>query len=625
MKKFICITLSLIFTALLFTGCGPVSDDDKDQQQEQDEILLLNTTEQTVNSLTAVDRLGREVPAISGSNDERYVGLFYFLWNGQERTKQMQIYDNTVLYEQLGDAFWDGTQIITSPPSQFHYWGEPLFGYYNAQDPWVLRRHLEMITMAGIDFLVFDATNQFTYNQVWQVLFPIMEEFSEQGFAIPKIVFYTNTESEQRVTQLYSQLYSQGLFKDLWFCPNGKPLIICANKAGCSEEIRNFFDFRSSQWPGTADYEDGFPWIDFNRPQKVYPKGGVTGGSIMSVSVSQHPGWPFSDSIQYKDVQAASGKTYYNENWGRGYTSEAGVNDPSKIDEGANFQEQWNNAIAADPSTVFVTGWNEWIAVKNFEDITVTTGVPSRVGIPDRRVFFVDTFNEEFSRDIEPMKGGYGDNYYLQMIENIRAYKGYTDGDFAKGQKLTIDTNGSVKQWEAVTSSFRDFVGDAVERNYVDAAGVSTYTDNSNRNDISEIRLAYDNDNIYILVSTAKDITAYEQGDLSWMNVLIGVDGSDAPAFENWQYVINRTPGDGTTSVEKSLGGYSFEKIGDAQYSVNGKYLQISIPKALLGIDDSFTLEIKVTDHITHPDDIMDYYVSGDSAPIGRFSYSWQV
>lgn len=106
-----------------------------------------------------------------------------------------------------------------------------------------------------------------------------------------KIAFYTNTESDQRVTQLYSQLYSKGLYKDLWFSPNGKPLIICANKAGCSKEIQNFFDFRSSQWPGTPDKEDGFPWIDFNRKQKVYPNGGAKGGSVMSVSVSQHPGW----------------------------------------------------------------------------------------------------------------------------------------------------------------------------------------------------------------------------------------------------------------------------------------------------------------------------------------------
>ena len=58
---------------------------------------------------------------------------------------------------------------------------------------------------------------------------------------------------------------------------------------------------------------------------------------------------------------------------------------------------------------------------------------------------------------------------------------------------------------------------------------------------------------------------------------------------------------------------------------MNGKYLQIAIPKTLLGLNDSFTLKVKVTDHITHPEDIMDYYVSGDSAPIGRLSYKWKV
>ncbi len=624
MKKIISLLCSVVMMLSLFAGCKPAESDPQPGPQE-DEILLLNTCEQTINSLTATDALGRTVPSVSGTDNERYVGLFYFLWNGQERTKQTNIYDATKLMEELGDEFWDGTEILSSPPNQFHYWGEPLFGYYNAQDPYVLRRHMEMITMAGIDFLVFDATNQFTYNQVWQVLFPIMEEFAAQGFDVPKIMFYTNTESEQRVTQLYSQLYEKGLYKDLWFCPNGKPLIICANKAGCSEEIRNFFDFRSSQWPGTPDKEDGFPWIDFNRSQKVYPKGGVTGGTIMSVSVSQHPGWPFSDSIQYKDVTAASGGTYYNENWGRGYTSEAGVNDPSKIDEGANFQEQWNNALREDPSTVFVTGWNEWIAVKFYEDITVTTGVPSRLNLPDRRVFFVDTINEEFSRDIEPMKGGYGDNYYLQMIQNIRAYKGTGEGETVSGQKLTIDVNGTVKQWESVQTSFRDFVGDAVVRNYVDAAGINTYTDNSARNDISEIRLAYDAENLYIMVSTAENITAYEEGDLTWMNVMLGVEGATGEAFEGFQYVINRSPDGEKTSVEKCVGGYSFETIGQADYSVNGKYLQIAIPKTLLGLNDSFTLKVKVTDHIMHPEDIMDYYVSGDSAPIGRLSYKWKV
>ena len=37
---------------------------------------------------------------------------------------------------------------------------------------------------------------------------------------------------------------------------------------------------------------------------------------------------------------------------------------------------------------------------------------------------FPDEFSQEGSRDIEPMKGGHGDNYYYQMAANIRRFKG---------------------------------------------------------------------------------------------------------------------------------------------------------------------------------------------------------
>lgn len=626
MKRFLSLLLFGVLALLPCLGCGGGEGDNggdggNEGEEAKEEILLLDTCNQTVLNLSGTDSLGRAISPATGNRD-RLVGMFYFTWNGQERKKQYEIYDNTKLMAELGDEFWADYGTFESPADQFHYWGEPLFGYYNAMDPWVLCRHMEMLTMAGIDFLVFDATNQFIYSQVWNVLFPIMEEFQEQGFAVPKIMFYTNTDSPNRIEQLYIELYQPGKFKDLWFMPNGKPLVISADKAGSSKEIRDFFEFRTSQWPGMPESEDGFPWIDFNRPQKVFAKGGPTGGSIMSVSVSQHPGWPFSDSVRYKDVSNGNGGTYYNDNWGRGYTAAEG-NNPDKVLEGANFQEQWNYALEADPSTVFVTGWNEWIAVKFYEDITITTGVTSRPNIPDRRVFFVDTVNMEFSRDIEPMKGGYGDNFYMQLIQNIRTYKGVS-GEIAAGQKLTIDINGDLKQWESVTSSFRDFVGDSVVRNYANAAETGTYTDNSARNDISEIRMAYDDDNLYILVTADKAITAHEADDLSWMNVLLGVQGIEASSFGDYQFVINRKPSNGTTSVERSTGGYNFETIGEAQMKVSGKYLQIAVTKSLLGITEGFTLLVKATDHITVPGDFMDYYVSGDSAPIGRLSYTFR-
>ena len=622
MKRLLSLLVAAIMSVCTLTACDCLEKRRNGTEDPVKEITLKDSEKQTVLSLSSTDALNRSFSPVNAFDDEKYVGMFYFLWQGQEPSKQTEIFDNTKLLASLGEDFWDGTLLNESMPNQYHYWGEPLFGYYNARDPWVIKRHLEMLTMAGVDFLVFDVTNQFVFRQVWSEFLPIAREFTAQGFPVPKITFYTNTDSNARVKELYNQLYSQNLYKELWFAPREKPLLIAKNVSSLPENIRNFFDFRSSQWPGESYKTDGFPWIDFSRDQHVYPKGGAKGGTIVSVSVSQHPGWPFSDSVQYKNVSSGGGGTYYNTNWGRGYTTANGANDPLKVAAGANFEEQWENAILNDPSTIFITGWNEWIAVKFFEDITVTTGVPTRPNIPNRRVFFVDTVNEEFSRDIEPMKGGYGDNYYLQTAANIRRYKGKT-GETVKGDKMTIDIFGSLAQWESVTSSFRDFVGDACERNFINAADTAVYTDNSNRNDISEIRLAHDDENLYVCVSAASDITEYVNGDKGWMNLFIGVEGSSGGKFGDFNFVINRSPKSGTTSVEKSLGGYNFQDVGSASYKVSGKYIMFSVPKSILGISSNFTLKVKATDNIKNPADFMDYYVSGDSAPIGRLSYTY--
>ena len=40
---------------------------------------------------------------------------------------------------------------------------------------------------------------------------------------------------------------------------------------------------------------------------------------------------------------------------------------------------------------------------------------------------FCDVYNEEYSRDIEPMKGGHGDTYYQWMCQYIKAYKAHEE------------------------------------------------------------------------------------------------------------------------------------------------------------------------------------------------------
>ena len=106
---------------------------------------------------------------------------------------------------------------------------------------------------------------------------------------------------------------------------------------------------------------------------------------------------------------------------------------------GRNFAEQWRRALEIDPAFVFVTNWNEWIAGR-----FSPANMPLHGTGP---VTFVDEFDAEFSRDIEPMKGGHGDNYYYQMVANIRRYKGARPIPPVEPRPIAID--GRFDDWAA--------------------------------------------------------------------------------------------------------------------------------------------------------------------------------
>lgn len=75
---------------------------------------------------------------------------------------------------------------------------------------------------------------------------------------------------------------------------------------------------------------------------------------------------------------------------------------------GIFMYSQWYNAFKNRPKVITITWWNEW-AAQRFEE--------------DGQNLFVDNYTQEYSRDIEPMEGGHGDQYYQWMKEYIRAYR----------------------------------------------------------------------------------------------------------------------------------------------------------------------------------------------------------
>ncbi len=599
--------------ALTGTGCGggntpPESDRVKDERG-------LTAEQYTLMNLTATDALGRSfLPMDEAKDGTRYVGVFYSLWLGQHQYMQSAVFDiNELLSTREGAAALHSTaDSELSRMGEFHFCGEPLFGYYNMRDPWVVMRHMEMLTMAGLDYLCIDATNASIYPEVCRVLFDTLTDLQNQGFDPPKVMFYTNSYSGTTVTKLYNEFFQTERYDHLWFAPYGKPLIagITENNNFASdqtkypeiygesatdfipEEIRGRFDIVESQWPNGDYNPDSIPWMSWSYPQHIH-----TGSKAISVSVAQHS--PRGINFSLQDPESSRGYDYttktVEENW----------------QAGRNFENEWQTVHDNEGlvENVLVTGWNEWMAVKQAD------------------ASFCDVYTSEYSRDIEPDSGAYGDNFYLQFIRNLREFK-YTEGRHYAYQRMTADFSDEsmLTQWDHVNAHYRDIAGDAMVRNYENAVGSEVYTDDSARNDITDVKVVHDAENLYFYVRTADDITAYESGDESWMNILIsaGSDFSGRNDFAGYNYLINRTPGEGVTSVERSKGGWSWESVGQGEYRVYGNVMLVSVPLEALGLtSDACYIQFKVADHVKNPGDIMSYYLYGDSAPIGRLSYAY--
>jgi hypothetical protein len=114
--------------------------------------------------------------------------------------------------------------------------------------------------------------------------------------------------------------------------------------------------------------------------------------------------------------------------------------------------------------------------------------------------------------------------------------------------------------------------------------------------------------------------------------------------WETFDYVLNKTAPSSTEAVlERFTGtGYETEVVGNVSYRVEGKYMQVAIPKNLLGLHGfDFTINFSWTDNVhdaadtgtqnesgewvysTFSGDILDFYTSGDAAPGMRFKYSY--
>jgi len=643
----------------LFQTVEPVYNSTGSAVAPEETVLESTEDKYTVKPDTWVftDGLGRESLTNEDVGDpktDKNVAIFYWDWHqnngastGYNIQKTIDAGNTSKLYksETLGSVA---------------YWNEPIYGYYTSSDQWVLRKQSELLANAGIDTIFLDYSNAMaTYRDSYISLYDEWSNAMESGVNTPKISYYLPMRDDsEKATQnmlklLYSDLYlgveKGSEYQKLWFYYEGKPMLIAKQADfqnptdNLMQEIKDFFTFRNPDENYTYAYSgiptDTWGWSSI-YPQTQYKASGTTNVEEMAVSPAQN----WNSSLQRKSFMNGldiRGRSYtYNT-----VSKESGA-EASKY--GYNLKEQFDHALKIDPEILYITGWNEWTVGR-----AEYTGNRDLLSSECNGYHFMDQYNDEYSRDIEPSKGELKDHYYYQVVNNIRKYKGVNAIEKAgAAKKIVLNSENSTlkEQWENVTPYFAAYQDNIQDRDSGGRVATITdgtttsdvyYKDQSGRNDIVCSQVARDMEYVYFNIECKDNITSPSSDDSLWMNLYIDSDQTNQ-GWETFDYVV-RNYGKSNAELLKftGTGNNSFDtvKVDNVSYELEGKYLTIKIPKASLELSGyDFTINFSCTDNV-HDDsdisgdnngqyenfsgDIMDFYISGDVAPGGRFKYSY--
>lgn len=368
---------------------------------------------------------------------------------------------------------------------------------------------------------------------------------------------------------------------------------------GRDDRIRRFFTFRKPQ----PDYFVGptgpgqWGWLEVYPQHPFFKTPGVP--EEVAVGVAQN---------------AVDGRLSVLSNprsRGRSFHGGTQPGPEGRDTSGRNFDEQWTRALAIDPAFVFVTGWNEWIAGRFGKDSPFYGSGP---------VTFVDEFDPEYSRDVEPMKGGHGDNYYYQMIANIRRYKGARPLPPVESRPIVAD--GRFDDWRAVLPEYRDTIGDPADRDHPGWGRGTRYVNKTGRNDLAAAKASLDDRDVHFYARTRDAITPADGP--GWMLLFIDADNDPKTGWLGYDVVVNRkAAGEGKALLERNVGGrYEWSDPREITCRVAGNELELSIPRPALGIKAlPATIDFKWADNIGQTGDWSDFTLNGDAAPNDRFNY----
>ncbi len=612
----------------------------------------------------------------------RVVGIFYITWHSDKNAKLKSPYnaDVTKILATDPNARLDAKNPLWA--YEYYHMSEPEMGYFLSKDEYVIRKDMSMLADAGVDVLIMDVTNAIRYWSEWDTIFTVMQKMKAEGNKVPQFCFWAYNGPVITVVQdLYDKIYKENKYKDLWFYWDNKPLLLYNGEpsfdangkridgepsldSNGKKRLQNpnphydstaITDMDNPHF-GNPDYTEKF-YKDYTKEVKNYFTlrtmwwGHYEWGGKRFVGTEDN--WSFgydlgNDKVRSmnpdslvsmhngkKEQAAVTPAQHPYSLTGRSWTRENGEPQLNQYDlpdsayvpwlgktvkhpegYGIYFQQRWDEALKADPQFLYLNDWNEWITGKFHPADGKTYPFMRR----NNTYFFVDQYNTEFSRTIQPMKDGYTDNYYMQMAQNIRRYKGVRPIPVERGYN-TIKMNNDFTEWDKIKVEYRDTKGDVFHRDY-NGYGGTHYINNSGRNDIVTCKVAVDNNNIYFYSQTNEALTPYSGNN--WMLLLIDADQNPKTGWYGYDFLINKkVTDDKTTSLMRydSI-THQWIEVTQLNYRYKGNRIEIAVPRKLIGLEgNNLTFDFHWADNPVDLKDPISLCTNGDSAPNRRFNY----
>jgi len=294
----------------------------------------------------------------------------------------------------------------------FHYWAEPREGFYCLSErPDILHRHALMLHDAGIDFIVFDASNVQSLRDpdarrsVVEPFARLIEIWKRLRQA-PKIVPWAPLTSEgDALNWMLKQIPTE-----LQFQYEGKPLVLVTDNER----------FRISS----------VKVKDLEQAYTVRRMWGLTQGDTSSwsfLSVCQQGFLASGAQVPCRQQRAIKNGEFEQVAIAPAYQETYMSNKVTAVPRfrGRTFVRQFERLFDGPTKIAIIANWNEWMAQRMCLDgQRLATDKHCNLDNdhwPDGTKIFVDQYDEEYSRDIEPTTSS--DFYYRLMRRCIAAFK----------------------------------------------------------------------------------------------------------------------------------------------------------------------------------------------------------